>query len=154
MKNKSPKDTLLNKDASALLAGFPPETQNLSLATRNFVLKTIPGITETVDTKSRLIAYGYGPRYIDMVCVIMPTKAGVTFGIGYAAQLPDPHKILEGAGKVHRHVKLKSKLDLKNEALKTLLCAANSAAMTRRENTDSKPSQPTKKKSTRKATCK
>jgi hypothetical protein len=151
MKSKPSKSSARNKEASSLLAGFPAETKNLALATRRFVLKTISGIREMVDTKSRLIAYGYGSRYIDMVCVIMPTNAGVTFGIGYAAQLPDPHKILEGAGKVHRHVKLKSTSDLENEALKSLLCAANSAAMARREKVGCKPSKPAKKKSRRQA---
>lgn len=148
MKSKTAKGSVT---ASALLAGFPPETQNLARATRSFVLKTIPGLTEIIDAKSRLIAYGYGPRYIDMVCVIMPNKAGVTFGIGYAAELPDPHKILEGAGKVHRHVKLKSKSDLENEALKSLVRAANSAAIVRRAKAGSKPSKPAEKKSTPKA---
>jgi hypothetical protein len=41
---------------------------------------------------------------------------GVNLGIAYAMQLPDPKKLLEGTGKLHRHVKLKSKSDLETAA--------------------------------------
>jgi len=84
----------------------------------------LPKILEQVDAKARIIAYGYGPQYDDMVCMLMPTKAGVNLGIAYAMELPDPAKLLEGTGKLHRHVKLKSKSDLETVALKSLLNAA------------------------------
>jgi hypothetical protein len=121
------------KNVADLLATFAPEVQNLTLAARAFVLKTTPDITEQVDVKARMIGYSYGPKYSDMVCMVMPTKAGVTFGIAYAMELPDPKALLEGTGKLHRHVKLKSKSDLESAALKSLLKAANAAAITRRE---------------------
>ena len=91
----------------------------------------IPDISERVDAKARIIGYGYGPKYADMVCMLMPTKAGVNLGIAYAMELPDPTKLLEGTGKLHRHVKLKSKVDLETAALKSLL----KAAVARREKT-------------------
>ena len=130
--------TLPNKDVDELLASFGPEVRNLALATRAFVLK-IPDITEKVDFKARIIGYGYGPKYADMVCVIMPTKAGVNLGIAYAIELPDPEKLLEGTGKLHRHVKLKSKSDLESAALKSLLQASSAAATVRQEKTGQKP---------------
>jgi hypothetical protein len=140
MKNIKRKERAIpTKDVADVLASFAPEVRNLSLATRTFVLQTLPGLTEMVEVKRRIIGYGYSPKYIDMVCVIMPTKAGVTFGIGYATQLPDPEKILEGTGKVHRHVKLRSKADLERAALKSLLLASNAAAITRREQAAQKP---------------
>jgi hypothetical protein len=126
------------KDAAQLLGAFAPEVRNLALATRSFVLKMIPDVIEQVDIKARIIGYGYGPRYADTVCMIMPTKAGVNLGIAYAMQLPDPKALLEGTGKLHRHVKLKSKSDLENVALSALLKAANAAANMRRENTRKK----------------
>jgi hypothetical protein len=82
-----------------------------------------------VDVKARIIGFGYSVRYADQVCMLMPTKAGVNLGIAYAMELPDPKKILEGTGKLHRHVKLKSEADLGNAALKNLL----KAALARRE---------------------
>ena len=77
-----------------------------------------------VDLKARIIGFGYSPRYADQVCMLMPTKVGVNLGIAYALELPDPKKILEGTGKLHRHVKLTSESDLENAALRNLLKAA------------------------------
>ena len=128
------KNTIPSKAVADLLASFAPEVRNLALATRTFVLKTIPGITEQVDVKARIIGYGYGSRYADTVCVIMPVKAGVNLGIAYAMQLADPDELLEGAGKLHRHVKLKSNSDLERAALKALLKVANTAAYARHMN--------------------
>jgi len=116
--------TLPSKDVANLLASSTPEVRNLALAARTFVLEMIPNVTETVDVKARMIGYGYGPRYADQVCMLMPTKAGVNLGIAYAMELPDPKKLLEGTGKLHRHVKLKSKSDLGTAALRALLEAA------------------------------
>jgi hypothetical protein len=128
------KNTIPSKAVADLLASFAPEVRNLALATRTFVIKTISGITEQVDVKAGIIGYGYGPRYADTVCVIMPVKAGVNLGIAYAMHLADPDELLEGAGKLHRHVKLKSHSDLERAALKALLKVANTAALARRMN--------------------
>jgi hypothetical protein len=126
------------KDIANLLTDFAPEIQSLALATRAFVLRVIPDIGERVDVKARMIGYSYGPRYADMVGMIMPTKAGVILGIAYAMEFADPKKLLEGTGKLHRHVKLKSESDLESAALKSLVKAARAAAITRRERTRQK----------------
>jgi hypothetical protein len=121
--------TVRSKDVDGLLAPYAPEVRDLALAARSLVLEMIPNVTEGVDVKARMIGYSYGPRYVDMVCMPMPTKAGVNLGIAYAMQLPDPKKLLEGTGKLHRHVKFKSKADLERAGLKALL----KAALARRE---------------------
>jgi hypothetical protein len=113
-----------SKDVADLLAPYALEVRNLALAARSFVFKMIPDISEQVDAKARIIGYGYGPKYAAMVCMLMPTKAGVNLGIAYAMELPDPAKLLEGTGKLHRHVKLNSEADLERTALKSLLKAA------------------------------
>jgi hypothetical protein len=116
-----------------LLAPYPPEVRNLALATREYLLKLMPGALEKPDAKTKIIGYGFGARYKDMVCALMPAKAGITLGIGWATELPDPEKLLEGTGKVHRHVKIKNKSDLRAASLKTLLKAAHKATLARRE---------------------
>jgi len=121
--------TRTKKAVADLLASYSPEVRSLGMATREFLLEMIPGVMEQVDSKSKVVGYGFGAGYKDMVCSIMPNKAGITLGIGWATELPDPHKILEGNGKVHRHVKLKGKSDLEAPALKAIL----KAAMERRE---------------------
>jgi hypothetical protein len=107
-----------------LIATYPPEVQEIVLATRAFAHKLIPDAVESVDPKARVIGIGFGTAYKDMICAIMPAKAWATLGIARGTQLPDPKKLLEGSGKVHRHVKVRSKSDLENPALSALLQAA------------------------------
>jgi Domain of unknown function (DU1801) len=118
------KKRIASKEAEQVLGSYAPEIQNLALAARDFVLEMIPDISQMVDVKARIIGFGYSEHYADQVCMLMPTKAGVNLGIAYAIELPDPKKLLEGTGKLHRHVKLKSESDLGNPALKNLLKAA------------------------------
>ena len=127
--------TFPSSAVSELLAPFTPEVRDLALAARSFVLETIPDIIEMVDAKARIVGYGYSPRYADQVCMLMPTKVGVNLGIAYAMELPDPKKLLQGTGKLHRHVKLKSRLDLEHVALRALL----KAALSRRERIERNP---------------
>lgn len=121
-----------------LLEPYPPDVQKLALAARKFVLRIIPKATEMVDTKSKVIGFGFGTGYKDMICSLMPAKSWVTLGIGWGAELPDPQKLMEGAGKVHRHVKLKSNSDLENPALATLLEASLARWERRRQETKAK----------------
>jgi hypothetical protein len=107
-----------------LLEPYSPEVQKLALATRKFALKLVPKATEMVDIKSKVIGFGFGTGYKDMICSLMPAKTWVTLGIAWGAELPDPQGLMEGAGKVHRHVKLKSEADLKAPALEALLKAS------------------------------
>lgn len=112
-----------NEAVIDLLEPYSPEVQKLALAARAFVLRVIPKAMEMVDTKSKVIGFGFGTGYKDMICSLMPAKTWVTLGIGWGAELPDPEGLLEGSGKVHRHVKLKSEADLKLPALEVLLKA-------------------------------
>lgn len=112
-----------DRDVADLLEPYSPEVQKLALATRAFVLRLIPNAIETVDTKSKIIGFGFGSGYKDMICSLMPAKSWVTLGIGWGAELPDPQKLLEGSGKVHGHVKLKAESDLKTPALQAILKA-------------------------------
>ena len=129
------KENFSSKEAEEVLALYAPEIRGLALAARALVLEMIPDISEMVDVKARIIGFGYSVRYADQVCMLMPTKAGVNLGIAYAMELPDPKKLLEGTGKLHRHVKLKSESDLENAALKHLL----KAGLARRERTKLTP---------------
>jgi hypothetical protein len=112
------------KAVEELIAPYPVEVQLLVLATREMVLKMAPAAVEQVDAAAKLIGIGFGTRYVDMICSIMPAKGWVTLGIAYGTQLPDPHKILEGTGKVHRHVKLRDKAELEDAALRGVLRAS------------------------------
>ena len=119
----------MNKDGSKLsvselLSPYTPEVRALALATRALIREVMPGAKEELGTKPATMGYGAGASYADMIFSIMPAKALITLGIARGTELSDPEKLMEGAGKVHRHVKIKGEQDLKKPALKALLEAA------------------------------
>lgn len=111
----------MKKEIGEILGNYEKGVRELALETRKLVLALMPEAMESVDVKGRIIGYGFGTRYMEMVCVIMPTKVGVTLGIGYAMDFPDPANLLQGEGKVHRHVRLRSSDDVELPALRALL---------------------------------
>jgi hypothetical protein len=120
-------------DIETFLAPYPSEVRELALATRDFLTNALPGAAETIDTSAKLFGYGYGPGYKGLVCTLLLSKTGVKIGIAYGSELPDPKHLMQGSGKVHRHVPLKTISDLKQPGLKTLLKAALSAWTTRNQ---------------------
>jgi len=111
-------------EADALLHGYPDAVRELADAARKALAKALPGATEGVDTSAKLLSYSYGPGYKGLVCTLLLSKTGVKLGIFRGAELPDPAGMLQGAGKVHRHVQLRSSADLERPELKRLLAAA------------------------------
>ena len=117
----------MNKTVTELLAPYSQEVRDLALRVRALVLDVIPNAIEQVDSGAKIIGYGFGTKYADLICVIMPLKAGVNLGFHNAVELPDPKGLLEGTGKRHRHVKLKTVADIKAPALRALLKAGVAA---------------------------
>jgi hypothetical protein len=125
---------MTNAEISELLAKYPKSTQDVVKYTRKYLLALTPGIAEIVDGKPELLfGYGFGPGYKDTICSVMPTKAGVTMGIAWGTELPDPAKLMSGKGKIHRSVKIKDPAELDNPALKTLLLDALAHWQTKRK---------------------
>lgn len=106
------------------LAGYPVQVKDHALILRELLLQKLPDITEQVDVPARIVAYCYGQRYIDMVVVIIPSQKGLKLGFAYGSNLPDPHKILKGDGKLSRYVEIKSEEDIQSTALSTMIEAA------------------------------
>jgi hypothetical protein len=77
-----------------------------------------------VDARTAVIGYGYGTGYKHMVCTLILSKGGVKLGLVGGASLPDPRKLLEGSGKVHRYIPLGRPADLRRPGLRPLLHAA------------------------------
>jgi hypothetical protein len=106
---------------------YPPQVQELALAANDVLLEVLPGAELSFDEKAKVIGYGYGPGYKGLVCTLLLSKNGVKIGVAYGAELPDPKNIMQGSGKVHRHVQLSTEDDLKRPGLKALLKAALAA---------------------------
>ena len=114
-------------DIDTFIAVYPPEVRVLIRAARRFLAEALPGSAETLDEPARVIGYSYGPGYKGLVCTLILSRTGVKVGVVRGSELPDPRGLLDGSGKVHRHVAVKSPADLKRPGLKPLLKAALSA---------------------------
>jgi hypothetical protein len=125
-----------------VLAPFPSEVRALALQLRHYVLTIVPAAAEMADPTARIIGYGFGTGYRDLICTIMPTRTGVNLGIARAMELPDPEGLLEGTGKLHRHIKFKQPGDLKRSGVRQLLVAAVAAWRERVDGTAAKRVQP------------
>ena len=117
----------------ALLAPYPPDVRDVALAARAFLAEVLPGAEETLDESAKLLGYGYGPGYNGLVCALLLSKTGVKLGIARGSELPDPKRLMQRSGKVHRHVQLRTTADLKQSGLKALLKAALAACKKRNE---------------------
>jgi hypothetical protein len=112
-----------NSELAELLKTYPANVQDVAREARQIIIDTIPELLEMVDRPARVIGYGFGPGYKDMICTIILSKTGVKLGIVGSADLPDPNGLLEGAGKRHRYVALAKPSDVRKPGLKTLLKA-------------------------------
>jgi hypothetical protein len=117
----------MQRQVEAFLASYPTDVRELANAARKTLAAALPGAYESVDTAAKLLGYSYGPGYKGLVCTLIMSKTGVKIGIFRGAELPDPDGLLQGAGKVHRHVQLRRVEDLDRPELKRLLAAALAA---------------------------
>jgi len=117
----------LPADVQRFLAAYSPQVQELVYQLRKLVIEAVPGSVEMIDTSAKVIGYGFGAGYRDLICTIMPSKIGVKLGIARGANLLDPKQLLEGSGKIHRHVNFKDLRDLRKPGIKPLLKAAVAA---------------------------
>ena len=115
-----------------LVATLTPEVRTLALAVRTLVRAVLPRVQEIPDKAARLIGYGYGTGYRDMVATIILSRSGVKLGLVRGAELPDPRHLLAGSGKVHRYVAFTDAKQVNRPGVKRLLKAAYTAWLERR----------------------
>ena len=75
-------------DVAALFESLDPKVRTLAEKARTLVLATLPGAIELPDPKDRLIGYGYGPGYKDVVATLILSKQGVKLGLVGGTELP------------------------------------------------------------------
>jgi hypothetical protein len=121
-------------DVLDFLAGYPRFVRELAVSLRATVRSTIPEAAEMLDLQGRVIGYGFGSGYADLICTIIPSKTGVKLGIVRGAELPDPHALLKGTGKRHRYVEFTEASDLRRAGVRPLLGAAMKAWKAKQRN--------------------
>ncbi len=97
---------------------------NKAIEIRDLLMANLPNITEQIDLPAKMIAYCYGQKYEDLICVIIPSKKGIKLGFNRGVDLPDPDKLLEGTGKISRYVQIRTHERINSDALKNLLSNA------------------------------
>lgn len=113
--------SLPDDQVDAFLSGRDDAVRALALASRSLVLEVFPDAIETAEGNE--LGYGFDSGYRGLVFTISLVKAGVNLGVFGGASLADPAGLMEGTGKVHRHVKIRSRAALNND-LRDLLSTA------------------------------
>lgn len=101
-----------------------PEIASLARMIRALILDVSPGITETISLRDRVAGYGFSPKMRQQLVYIALPKDWARLGFYRGGELPDPDHLLEGEGKLLRHIKIRSESDLHRPAVRKLLQAA------------------------------
>jgi hypothetical protein len=89
----------------------------------------MPDVVEVPWPKMRMASYGVSPKKSEHFCYISAQKDDVNLGFYYGAELPDPDKLLQGTGKLLRHVKIREPKAIRSRALRQLLKMATKHRM-------------------------
>jgi hypothetical protein len=113
-------------NAEEFLEQYDPKMRDLALEVCTLLRSISVDLTERVNFGHKTINYGTGSTMGDDVMYISVHKAHINLGFMRGSELPDPAGILEGTGKLMRHVKIRQKSDLETQgaALRALLNAA------------------------------
>ena len=109
-----------------ITTGAAPQIQDLARRAKALVEEIMPGVVEVTWPNQGIISFGVGPRKMsEHFCYIAVLKNRINLGFYYGADLPDPAGLLEGTGKLMRHIKIARLEQLENPALRQLLVAAS-----------------------------
>lgn len=121
----------MQEEILGLLARYPEPVRELALGVLDVLRGWLPGSSESVDLSAGLVGFSYGPGYKGTVATLLLSKGGVKIGLAYSAQLDDPHGLLAGAGKVHKHVAVKTLADLERVGVRELVEATRELCLAR-----------------------
>lgn len=116
----------MNRDTAIedFLSKYDPQVYENALEIRKMVLESLPDITEQLDLPAKMIAYCYGQKYTELICVIIPSKKGLKLGFNRGTELPDPEHLLEGKGKISRYLQIGQEKQMNLVAFKELILHA------------------------------
>jgi hypothetical protein len=99
-------------------------------ACRAAMRRRFPAANELVYDNYNFFVIGYGPteRPSDCIASIAANAKGVNLNFLYGSRLPDPHKILQGAGGQNRFLRLEGAATLSKPAVNELLAFAAAQA--------------------------
>jgi hypothetical protein len=108
-----------------MLAASSPEIRSLARRARALIYEVLPATVEVVWPHQRSAGYGTGPKKLsEQFCWLAPLTRHLVFGFYYGTELPDPTGLLEGTGRLMRHVKVRTPQELHDPALRRLVQVA------------------------------
>ncbi len=123
------------KQIEAFLSQYDVQFFENAQKLRKILFANLPDIIEQIDIPAKMIAYCYGQKYSELICVLIPSKKGLKLGFNRGTELPDTESLLEGNGKISRFVQIKSDEQINSNAIKQLLESALALYDQRRTNT-------------------
>jgi hypothetical protein len=117
---------------NSFIAKFDDKNQALIRAVRKALRKRLPTANELVwdNYNFFVLSYGSTERPSDCIVTIAAGANGVGLSFYRGATLPDPHKILLGAGTQNRFIRLESVATLARPEVEALIAAAIAQART------------------------
>lgn len=110
-----------NNEIETFLLSYNETVFKNALILREVLLNNLPDIIEEIDRPARMIAYCYGQKYDELICIIIPSKKGLKLGFNRGVELPDPNKLLQGNEKISRYIEIKSEEQIKSATKKNSL---------------------------------
>jgi hypothetical protein len=105
-----------------VLSNYTPEMGELARKTRALIFDVLPQTVEVDWIQQKVSGFGTGPKKMtEHFSWIAVAKNHVVLGFYYGTELPDPDGLLEGTGKLLRHVKIRSEADLNRPGVRKLL---------------------------------
>ena len=122
--------TLAEDQLKSFIGKFDAKTQTLIRATRRAMRKQLATANELVYDNYNFFVIGYCPseRTSDAFVSIAAAANGVSLMFLRGARLLDPHKLLQGTGKLNRSLKIKSATDLDRREVRSLISEAAAQA--------------------------
>jgi hypothetical protein len=108
------------------LAPYDPHVSDLTLALRDVVLEEAPDAIESI-VKGYAVTIGFsftGKPLKDGFCHVVTYLDHVNLGFNRGAMLPDPNGVLQGTGKLIRHVTMRDQTELDRPFVRRYLQAA------------------------------
>ena len=114
------------KQVDSFIAKFDPAMGKLIRSLRAALRKRFPTANELVYDNYNFFVIGYSPteRPPDYIVSLAANAKGAGLSFNHGADLPDPGKILLGAGKQNRFIRLPSAAVLAKPEVEALLRAA------------------------------
>ena len=109
-----------------ILQTVQPQVQELARTAKSLIEGVMPDVVEVVWPKQNIASYGVGPKKMsEHFCYIALLEKRINLGFYYGADLDDPTHLLDGTGKLLRHIKITRSEQLDDPALHQLVVTAS-----------------------------